>query len=266
MMRYLVKRRNTRGPVLGILIITIFVAIALSLLSRWNQVGQDAEAGSTTGPVVIDPISDRDIYVKDVEGQPIQINASLNDRMRIVQQPPNEPVAKQEEQEQITTTPVPAPQEAQSDAVQAPEDQSFGEDAAGADPAPTATPVPAQPTATSVPQQTQLDVNTTDLIAFATHVVQPGQTLYRLTVLYNTNYDMLANHGITEASMKQGAILKVPYANGAVCPSGKACPIARGETVFRLALNHGVTVQALKDANGIGDDYAISAGGAVCIP
>ncbi|MEM8857438.1 MAG: LysM peptidoglycan-binding domain-containing protein [Chloroflexota bacterium] len=231
-------------------------------MSRWNQVGQDAEAGSDTGPVVIDPISDRDTYTKIVEGQEVLISASLTDRVSIVPQPQANPVANQGEQEQITTTPVPDPQEP----VQAPTEQSFGADAEGAEPNPTATPVPPPPTPapTAPPQQVQTD--TSNLIAFVAHTVQQGQTLYRLTVLYNTNYDMLARYGITEASMAPGAILQVPYANGAACSSGRACPIARGDTVFRLALNHGVTVDALRVANGIGADNAISAGGAVCIP
>lgn len=258
MLRYLINRRNTLGPILGILVVTIFVAIALSLLIRWNQVGQDVEAG----PVVTDPLTERDIYDILIEGQLIQINANRNERMRIIAPPPNNPVAKTEEQEQITTTPVPAPQEAEP--VQAPDDQSFGQDAAADAPPPTATPVP-EPTATSVPQPTGVADNT-NLIAFVSHPVQQGQTLYRLTVLYNTNYDMLARYGITEASMVPGAVLNVPYANGAACASGIACPIARGDTVFRLALNHGVSVEALRNVNGIGADNAISAGGAVCVP
>ncbi|MEM9777711.1 MAG: LysM peptidoglycan-binding domain-containing protein [Chloroflexota bacterium] len=266
MIRYLINRRNTRGPVLGILVVTIFVAIALSLLTRWNQVGQDAEAGNGAGPVVTDPLTERDIFTVVIEGQPIQINASIVERMRIVAPPPNNPVAKQEEQDQISTTPVPAPQEAEPEAVQAPDDQSFGEDAAADVPPPTATPVPPAPTATAVPQQQPVATDNTNLIAFVSHSVQQGQTLYRLTVLYNTNYDMLARYGITEASMVPGAVLNVPYANGAACPSGRACPIARGDTVFRLALNHGVSVEGLRAANGIGADNAISAGGAVCIP
>ena len=77
---------------------------------------------------------------------------------------------------------------------------------------------------------------------------------------------MLARYGITEAQMIVGAVIQVPYANGAACTKGKACPIAKGDTVYSLSRLHNTTVQNLQALNGIGPDFAITAGEAICVP
>ena len=105
------------------------------------------------------------------------------------------------------------------------------------------------------------------MIGFQAHTVQAGQTLFRLTQLYaGTNLDMLARHGIIEADMVVGNVIQVPYANGAACSTGRACPIAAGDTLYSLARLHNTTVLNLQQLNGIGQDFAISAGHAICVP
>ncbi len=263
MFQSLFRRSRTRRPLLGIIVFTVFFAIALSLISRWNQVGTDAEAGATNvGPTVVDSIRQWEDYTVIVEGRPVQISALRDERMQIVnvQQAPIEPVAKDEPQ--ITTTQ--APPATEEDVVEAPSETNMG---TAADQQVVATLIP---TSTPQPQPVQVQVTNNPnqgVIGFQAHMVQPGETLFRLTQIYpSTNYDMLARHGIYESSMVTGAVLQVPYANGAACSSGKACPIARGDTLFSLARLHGTTVQTLQQLNGIGPDFAISAGGAICVP
>lgn len=264
MFRTALRGSRTRRPLLGIIIFTIFLAVALSLIARWNRVGTSAEA-TENGPTVRDGVPQYEDFTVRVEESNIQVRALLNERVQIVRAP-EQPQVKIEVQ--ITTTPAPPP--AEEGVTKAPDEQSMGADesASGSGqatqpPPPTSTPVPVAPTQAPVVVQ---DVNA-GRVAFIAHTVQPGQTVFRMTQIYqNTNLDMLARYGVTEASMIVGNVIQVPYANGAACSTGKACPIAKGNTLFSLARLHGTTVQTLQQLNGIGPDFAITAGEAICVP
>jgi LysM repeat protein len=269
MLRYIFRQKSTRGPVLGIIVTTVFIAIAASLLVSLNSQTTDVQADADTNiPNVVDQVEDRDIFNVTVEGQTIQINAaSPNERMRIVLvQPdpvveapaevvPEEPVAKPEVQ--LTSTPVPAPQN--PEVILAPTITTFGEDQqTAADGAPVAT---AQPT---IALQPVSDLNS--LIAYASHTVTAGETIYRLTVIYNTSVTMLSEGGISEADMLPGNVLNIPYANDNVCPSGRAYPLREGDTLFRIGVNNGTTPTILQQINGITATNSIDAGSALCLP
>ena len=262
MFRYLFRQKNTRGPVLGIIVITVFVAIGLSLLVSVNNRDSEAEAGADTNlPNVVDQVDDRDRYLVTVENQTIEINASSpNERMRIVvaepepvvEAPAEEPVAKQEAP---TATPAPAPQN--PEVIQAPTDTSFGNDQAEAAAAPpTATPLPA-PVVVA-------DLN--HLIAYVDHTVSAGETIYRLTVLYNTSVTMLSEAGISEYDMVPGKVLTIPFANNKACASQRAYAIREGDTLYRIGVNKGTTAVILQQINGIDANYLIDAGSALCLP
>lgn len=268
MFRYLFRQKNTRGPVLGIIVATVFIAIAASLLVSLNQQGGDVAAeGNAEAPNIVDQVDDRDRYSVSVEGREVQINAvSPNERMIIYVAPPPTPIptapvevvvvedtAAKQPDVQITSTPVPDPQ-----VVVAPTETSFGEDPnAAADGVP---PTSVPPLANVVP------VNQNGLIAYLNHTVSAGETIYRLTQLYNTSVTMLSESGISEADMIPGNVLNIPYANGAACPSGRAYPIREGDTLFRIGVNKGTTAPILQQINGLDANYSIDAGSALCLP
>ena len=267
MFRYLFRQKNTRGPVLGIIVATVFIAIAASLLVSLNQQGGDVAAeGNVDQPNIVDQVDDRDRPVIIVEGLQIQIDAlSPNERMRLYVPPPPTPeptpvevvvvedTAAKQPEVQITSTPVPDPQ-----VVVAPTQTSFGEDPnAAADGAP---PTSVPPPATVIP------VNQNGLIAYLNHTVSAGETIYRLTQLYNTSVTMLSESGISEADMLPGNVLNIPYANNAACPSGRAYPIREGDTLYRIGVNNGTTAPILQQINGFDANYSIDAGSAMCLP
>lgn len=272
MFRTLFGQKKTRGPVLGIIIITVFVALGASLLVLVQQQGKGAEAGADTNlPNVVGQAEERDIFFEVVEGQNIQINAaSPNERMRIVVAAPAPPTVQVVEatavppaevaaedaaakpEVQLTSTPAPLPQSSQPIVVQV--TTTFGEDQTAADAAPA-------PTAAVIAQ-----VNTNNLIAYVNHTVSAGQTIYFLTTQYNTSVTMLSEGGISEADMVPGNVLNIPYANNAACVSGRAYPIREGDNLFRIGINNNTTAAILQQINGIDASYSIDAGSALCLP
>ncbi len=262
-----IKRNRSRGPITGIIIATIFITVAFSLIRRWNEVGTEA-AVTNNGPTVVDSIQEWEEFTTQVEGRNIQIRALKGERIQLLRIPQPEP------QPEVKVEPVTAPTQdppPEEDIVTAPDEQTMGEQQATEStptPIPTATPLPVVVVAsTATPQPIIAFDPNSSLIGFRQHTVQAGETLFRLTQTYaGTNLDMLARHGITEADMIVGNVIQVPFANGAACSTGRACPIAAGDTLYSLARLHNTTVLNLQQLNGIGQDFAISAGHAICVP
>jgi LysM repeat protein len=130
-------------------------------------------------------------------------------------------------------------------------------------PAPTATPQPA-PGGTTV------------------YVVQPGDTLRRIALRFNTTVSALAQlNGITNINYIQvGQRLNVPGAAQpptpippTTAPGPTATPaqartyrVQPGDNLFRIALRFGVSMRALQQANGIVDPNRIFWGQVLTIP
>ncbi|MCC6805042.1 MAG: LysM peptidoglycan-binding domain-containing protein [Anaerolineae bacterium] len=111
------------------------------------------------------------------------------------------------------------------------------------------------------------------------HVVQPGETLDSIALLYGMSAaDLMALNNMSDtSSFYVGALLDVsspaPTAQPTDAPATTSTPIpvivhtvVRGETMYRIASQYGVTVNAIAQANHISDPTVIYAGQQLVIP
>ncbi len=107
-----------------------------------------------------------------------------------------------------------------------------------------------------------------------THVVQPGENLYRIALRYGTTVEVLARlNGIVNPNLiRVGQVLQIPATGGPIQtpvtppPGPRTHMVQRGENLFRIALRYGVTVEALVARNGIRNANLIYAGQVLVIP
>jgi len=111
----------------------------------------------------------------------------------------------------------------------------------------TSTPISAAPTTAPPPSQGTV------------HVVQAGDTLSSIATRYGTTVAAIVQaNNLASDTIYVGQKLVIPTAGGATPPPGTAPGtvhiVQAGETLFSIALRYGVTVEALKSANGLGSD------------
>jgi len=112
-----------------------------------------------------------------------------------------------------------------------------------------------------------------------THVVQPGETLRSIAELYGITVDVLAasNNIVDVNAIYVGEILTIgspvlPASEVAPLPPNESPPssliyiVQPGETLFRIATQHGLTVNELAQANSLSDPTLIYAGQQLVIP
>ena len=137
--------------------------------------------------------------------------------------------------------------------------------------APTSTSVPtAAPTTvpTAAPTAAPTAVPTTAPSGEKTHVVQPGENLFRISLYYGMSYESLAAaNGIINPDLVYiGQSLIIP-AEGTEPPIPTGTHVVQpGENLFRIALKYGVTVEAIAVANGISNVNLIYPGQELAIP
>jgi cell wall-associated NlpC family hydrolase len=122
-----------------------------------------------------------------------------------------------------------------------------------------------------------------------THVIQRGETLYRIARSYGVRVDdlMRRNHIVDPSQVRAGTVLELPEPPGSapgrsaavstaeITLQGAAVPVIRGglpsdawdtapvhvvrsgDNLYRIALRYGVTVQALRHANGLAEDVIV---------
>jgi LysM repeat protein len=118
--------------------------------------------------------------------------------------------------------------------------------------------------------------------ADTTYVVQPGENLFRIALRHGlTTAELAAYNGIVNPDrVYAGQVLRIPDGNSA--PAAQPAPAApapapapsssvthlvkRGEILSAIALNYGVSVQAIATANGIYNPSLIYAGQSLVIP
>ncbi len=96
-----------------------------------------------------------------------------------------------------------------------------------------------------------------------THVIQPGETLFRIALNHGVTVDALrAANGISGNTIYAGQTLIIPTgttttaavstnAPASTSATGGAHTVQRGENLFRISLKYGVSVAAIQLANGI---------------
>jgi lipoprotein-anchoring transpeptidase ErfK/SrfK len=110
-----------------------------------------------------------------------------------------------------------------------------------------------------------------------TYVVKPGDNLFRIALNHGlTTQELARANGITDVTrVFAGQVLVIPSRGSYSGSSASAAPassegstyvVKPGDTLFRIALNHGLSTQALAQANGISNSSRIYVGQALKIP
>jgi LysM repeat protein len=103
------------------------------------------------------------------------------------------------------------------------------------------------------------------------HIVQPGETLYRISVRYNTTVAAIAGaNNITDPTtiyVGQQLAIPGPDAEPTTKSTGATTyTIQPGDNLYRIALKFGLTYQQLAAYNGITNPNSIYVGQVLRIP
>lgn len=122
--------------------------------------------------------------------------------------------------------------------------------------APLPSPTPLPPPPTPVPPS----------VIFTSYVVQPGDSLYRITQVQNTSIDLMALHGISSSAMVAGNVLNLPIANPAYCPGMIPHVVRDQQNVYSIAREYGSSPDAIAAVNGLDANYTVKTTQVLCIP
>ncbi|MDR5683649.1 MAG: LysM peptidoglycan-binding domain-containing protein [Armatimonadota bacterium] len=104
------------------------------------------------------------------------------------------------------------------------------------------------------------------VLAARYHVVQPGETLYRIAIAYGVDVaELMRLNRITDPTrVRIGTRLLIPDSRQDERAPVQAAPstaagervhvVQAGENLYRIALRYGVTVTSIQEANGLSDD------------
>lgn len=100
------------------------------------------------------------------------------------------------------------------------------------------------------------------------YVVQPGDTLYSIAHRFGVSWQTLAsvNMIFNPALLQVGQRLVIPSGATAPPPGAKTHVVKEGETLYRIALMYGATVQAIALANNLPNMNIIYPGQQLTIP
>lgn len=121
---------------------------------------------------------------------------------------------------------------------------------------PTALASPIPPTAIPLPTE----------VILVGYVVQPGDSLYRITQKQNTSIDLMALYGISSENILVGNTLSLPVANPAFCPGSIPYVVRDHETVSSIAQYYGTSADAIAAMNNLDANYTIKTTQVICIP
>jgi LysM repeat protein len=101
-----------------------------------------------------------------------------------------------------------------------------------------------------------------------THVVQPGENLYRIALRYGTTVSALAaaNHISNPSKIYVGQRLIIVRGGGPVYGGKTIYVVHRGDTLSAIAFRYGVNLWAIVRANGLRNPNYIYAGQRLVIP
>ncbi|NLU41384.1 MAG: LysM peptidoglycan-binding domain-containing protein [Firmicutes bacterium] len=101
-------------------------------------------------------------------------------------------------------------------------------------------------------------------LASQMHTVRQGDTLYKISQAYGVSVSSIKQvNGLTSDVIYPGQTLVIPTSGGS--QGGSAYTVRSGDTLYLIAQRHGVSVSALKSANGLSSDV-IYVGQTLVIP
>ncbi|MGA9468054.1 MAG: LysM peptidoglycan-binding domain-containing protein [Exiguobacterium marinum] len=91
--------------------------------------------------------------------------------------------------------------------------------------------------------------------AASTHTVQSGDTLYRIAVNNNVSVnDIKQANGLNSNMIYPNQVLKLGKAEAKASTASKTYTVKSGDTLYRIALNNGISVNQLMTWNGLNSD------------
>ncbi|WP_026825971.1 MULTISPECIES: 3D domain-containing protein [Exiguobacterium] len=91
--------------------------------------------------------------------------------------------------------------------------------------------------------------------AASTHTVQSGDTLYRIAVNNNVSVnDIKQANGLNSNMIYPNQVLKLGKAEAKAATASKTYTVKSGDTLYRIALNNGISVNQLMTWNGLNSD------------
>jgi murein DD-endopeptidase MepM/ murein hydrolase activator NlpD len=109
----------------------------------------------------------------------------------------------------------------------------------------------------------------------AIHVIRKGETIYSVARIYGVSYqDILSLNGIEDARKVQaGQRVRIPdsagQGNGTIPAVPLSYPeyrVAWGDTLYGIARRYGITLEALRHANRLTENYSLRAGDRLILP
>jgi LysM repeat protein len=115
------------------------------------------------------------------------------------------------------------------------------------------------------------DINTPPGDTPGTHIVQPGENLFRIALRYGVTVDAIAqaNHIVNPWFIYVGQELSIPGGGGGTPgrgPGGRTHVVQPGDTLYSIAVRYDTTVQALVIANNLTSPHLIYVGQTLSVP
>jgi LysM repeat protein len=128
-------------------------------------------------------------------------------------------------------------------------------------------PSPTQPIQPTLPPPTPAPPTPApESVIFIDYVVQPTDSLYSIAAAQNSSIELMALHGIDGEDMISGLTIRLPIANPAYCPGNIAYVVRDHDTVYGVSTTFSTTPQAIRDLNGLDENYTVKTTEVICIP
>lgn len=103
-------------------------------------------------------------------------------------------------------------------------------------------------------------------VIFEDYVIQPGDTLYRITLQANTSVGLMARHNINEESLVPDTVVQLPIANPSYCPGRQPYIVREDDSFFSIARAYDISIEELQDINNIDENYTLFVATIICVP